>query len=52
MKRWGRGAVSSSDDGSAVQKLVSKIAFDIWEADHEAMLANLEASCSPLAAVR
>ena len=51
-KRWGRGAGSSSGDESVVQKLVSKIAFDIWEADHEAMLAKLEASRSPLAAVR
>ena len=27
---------------SAVKRLVSKIAFDIWEADHEAMIAALE----------
>lgn len=44
IKKWGRGAGSSSmsKEESAVKRLVSKIAFDIWEADHEAMLAAME----------
>ena len=44
IKKWGRGAGSSSmsKEESAVKRLVSKIAFDIWEADHEAMLASME----------
>ena len=41
IKRWGRGANMSKED-SEVKRLVSKIAFDIWEADHQALLAALE----------
>ena len=41
IKRWGRGASMSKED-SEVKRLVSKIAFDIWEADHQALLAALE----------
>lgn len=40
IKKWGRASLSEED--SQVKKLVSKIAFDIWEADHEAMLMALE----------
>lgn len=29
-------------------KLVSKIAFDIWEADHEAMMVALEENGTPI----
>ena len=39
IKKWGRGAGSMNKEESAVKRLVSKIAFDIWEADHEAMIA-------------
>jgi len=40
IKKWGRASLSEED--SIVKKLVSKIAFDIWEADHEAMMMALE----------
>lgn len=40
IKKWGRASLSEED--SIVKKLVSKIAFDIWEADHEAMMLALE----------
>lgn len=41
IKRWGRGATMNKED-TEIKRLVSKIAFDIWEADHQALLAALE----------
>ena len=49
IKKWGRGAGSMNKEESAVKRLVSKIAFDIWEADHEAMIAALEEDGTPIA---
>ena len=50
IKKWGRGAAGSMNkEESAVKRLVSKIAFDIWEADHEAMIAALEEDGTPIA---
>eukprot|EP00571_Detonula_confervacea_P013879 CAMPEP_0172301032 /NCGR_PEP_ID=MMETSP1058-20130122/3005_1 /TAXON_ID=83371 /ORGANISM="Detonula confervacea, Strain CCMP 353" /LENGTH=2063 /DNA_ID=CAMNT_0013011021 /DNA_START=194 /DNA_END=6385 /DNA_ORIENTATION=+ len=48
VKRWGRGAARSSTEESEVKRLVSKIAFDIWEADHEAMMVALEENGTPI----
>jgi len=51
VKKWGRGAGSSNSnkEESEVKRLVSKIAFDIWEADHEAMMLALENDGTPVA---
>jgi hypothetical protein len=36
-------------EDSEIKRLVSKIAFDIWEADHEAMTLAMEGSFTPIA---
>jgi hypothetical protein len=41
IKKWGRGATMNRED-SEVKRLVRKIALDIWEADHEAMILAVE----------
>ena len=46
IKRWGRGANMSKED-SEIKRLISKIAFDIWEADHQALMAALEEDENP-----
>ena len=50
VRKWGnRGTTGSiSNEESEAKKLVSKIAFDIWEADHDPMMVALE-SGTPLA---
>ncbi|KAL7535662.1 hypothetical protein ACHAXR_009073, partial [Thalassiosira sp. AJA248-18] len=50
VKKWGNRRVtgSTSNEESEVKKLVSKIAFDIWEADHEAMMVALEENGTPI----
>ena len=40
-RKWGSNA-SGKSESSDVKQLVSKIAYDIWEADHEAMMEALE----------
>ena len=40
-KKWGRASNTSMDD-SEVRGLVNKIAFNIWEADHQALIAALD----------
>ena len=47
IKRWGRASAMNKEE-SEVKKLVSKIAFDIWEADHEAMMLALEENGTPM----
>lgn len=47
VKKWGRGASMTKED-SMVEKLVSKIAFDIWEADHDAMMVALKENGTPI----
>jgi len=48
VKKWGRAAASVNREDSEVKRLVSKIAFDIWEADHEAMMVALEENGTPI----
>jgi myosin-5 len=48
IKKWGRAAAMNKED-SEIKRLVSKIAFDIWEADHEAMTLAMEGSFTPIA---
>ena len=50
IKKWGRGGAMTmmSKDDSEVKRLISKIAFDIWEADHEAMVAAMEVMDTPV----
>ena len=48
IKKWGRAAAMNKED-SEIKRLVSKIAFDIWEADHEAMTLATEGSFTPIA---
>jgi len=47
-KRRSAAASSVSKEDSAVKMLVSKIAFDIWEADREAMMDALEENGTPI----
>lgn len=47
--RWKRRSAGIVEEEPEVQKLVSKIAFDIWEAEHEAMLVALEEEGTPVA---
>jgi myosin heavy subunit len=48
IKKWGRGATMNRED-SEVKRLVSKIALDIWEADHDAMMLAVEGNDTPIA---
>eukprot|EP00584_Thalassiosira_punctigera_P000378 CAMPEP_0172539274 /NCGR_PEP_ID=MMETSP1067-20121228/10496_1 /TAXON_ID=265564 ORGANISM="Thalassiosira punctigera, Strain Tpunct2005C2" /NCGR_SAMPLE_ID=MMETSP1067 /ASSEMBLY_ACC=CAM_ASM_000444 /LENGTH=2104 /DNA_ID=CAMNT_0013324925 /DNA_START=492 /DNA_END=6806 /DNA_ORIENTATION=- len=51
LDKWKRRSVAASlsEEESEVKRLVSKIAFDIWEADHKAMMAALEEDVTSIA---
>lgn len=43
-----KNRASMDQEDMEIKRLISKIAFDIWEADHEAMVAETETNLTPV----